>query len=221
MSIISLYFVYICGNIFNNYVEEGDDISLNRIKEIRKKKKLTLKQVSKKTGISVSSLSAYEKQEGDKGYRKPKIDKWIQLADFFGVSVPYLQGLTNYQGINIDQNSYQEFAEADASKNSNGDLYFTEKNWRNFVKSLTSQEALNNFKKIYAVINDLEIPVKKFTFNEITKNIDNLTELNQITEYVAYVYEILTASIVNKDAKSIELANKIKNIIDNSNEDEY
>lgn len=68
---------------------------MNRIKEIRKSKKLTLKQVSKETGISVSSLSAYEKQEDDKGYRKPKIENWIKLADFFNVSVSYLQGISN------------------------------------------------------------------------------------------------------------------------------
>ena len=30
-----------------------------------------------------------------KGYRSPKIDKWVQLADFFDVSVPYLQGFSD------------------------------------------------------------------------------------------------------------------------------
>lgn len=67
----------------------------NRIKELRKSKNLTLKQLSAKTGISVSSLSAYEKNAGEKGYRSPKIDKWVQLADFFDVSVPYLQGFSD------------------------------------------------------------------------------------------------------------------------------
>lgn len=68
---------------------------MNRIKEIRKKKKLTLQQVSNKTGISVSSLSAYEKQEGNKGYRNPKIENWIKLANFFNVSVTYLMGISD------------------------------------------------------------------------------------------------------------------------------
>ncbi|WP_418288233.1 helix-turn-helix domain-containing protein [Limosilactobacillus oris] len=67
----------------------------NRIKELRKSKNLTLKQLSAKTGISVSSLSAYEKNADEKGYRSPKIDKWVQLADFFDVSVPYLQGFSD------------------------------------------------------------------------------------------------------------------------------
>lgn len=68
---------------------------MNRIKEIRKNKKLTLKQVSEETGISVSSLSAYEKQENDKGYRKPKIENWIKLAFYFDVPVAYLQGVSD------------------------------------------------------------------------------------------------------------------------------
>lgn len=74
----------------------------NRIKELRKSKNLTLKQLSAKTGISVSSLSAYEKNAGEKGYRSPKIDKWIQLANFFGVSVSYLKGITQSRRGNLE-----------------------------------------------------------------------------------------------------------------------
>lgn len=68
---------------------------LTVLKNYEKSKNLTLKQLSAKTGISVSSLSAYEKNAGEKGYRSPKIDKWVQLADFFDVSVPYLQGFSD------------------------------------------------------------------------------------------------------------------------------
>lgn len=70
----------------------------NRIKELRQKNSLTLKELSqqlKNTGFNISpdSLSKYER-----GDRNPKIEKWQKLADFFGVSVPYLQG---YAKINI------------------------------------------------------------------------------------------------------------------------
>lgn len=70
----------------------------NRIKELRKQRKITLQQLSEQTGISVSSLSAYENNR-----RSPKIENWIKLADFFNVPVSYIQGmsLTPYlQGIN-------------------------------------------------------------------------------------------------------------------------
>ena len=43
--------------------------------------------------MSSSRLSQYET-----GRREPKLETWQKLADFFGVSVPYLQG---YAEINI------------------------------------------------------------------------------------------------------------------------
>lgn len=45
----------------------------NRIKELRKSKNLTLKQLSAKTGISVSSLSAYEKMRMKRAIALPKL----------------------------------------------------------------------------------------------------------------------------------------------------
>lgn len=77
----------------------------NRIKELRKKRKITLKQLSNQTGISVSSLSAYENDK-----RSPKIKNWVILADFFNVPVPYLQGAAfSKDQIGIDDN-FPQFA---------------------------------------------------------------------------------------------------------------
>lgn len=66
---------------------------VNRLKELRTQNNLTFRQLSEKLkemGIKISpdSLAKYER-----GDREPKIDKWQALADFFGVSVPYLQGI--------------------------------------------------------------------------------------------------------------------------------
>lgn len=67
----------------------------SKLKELRLQKNLTLKKLSdalKKEGtnISADSLAKYER-----GERKPKMDKLIQLANFFNVSVPELQGYKN------------------------------------------------------------------------------------------------------------------------------
>ena len=59
----------------------------NRIKELRENKKLTLVELSKKVKIPNNTLSQYENKK-----RNPKPETWQKLADFFGVSVPYLQG---------------------------------------------------------------------------------------------------------------------------------
>ena len=65
---------------------------MNRLKELRESKNLTFKELSnelksRNVSISPDSLSKYER-----GARNPKIDKWQALADYFNVSVPYLQG---------------------------------------------------------------------------------------------------------------------------------
>ena len=67
---------------------------MNRIKQLRKNKGLSIDQLSnelkmKNTPISSASISKYEREE-----RNPKIKSWEALADYFNVSVPYLQGLS-------------------------------------------------------------------------------------------------------------------------------
>lgn len=61
---------------------------MNRIKEVRKKKGLSLQQVADAVGVGNNTISRYET-----GKREPKLETWQALADFFNVSVPYLQGI--------------------------------------------------------------------------------------------------------------------------------
>lgn len=62
----------------------------NKIAELRKSKKLTIQQVADGIGVSNGTISRYEQ-----GIREPKLETWIRLADFFNVSVSYLQGVSN------------------------------------------------------------------------------------------------------------------------------
>lgn len=65
----------------------------NRIKELRQKNNLTLKELGQKVGLATNTISRYET-----GKREPKLETWQKLADYFNVSVPYLQGFTdNYK----------------------------------------------------------------------------------------------------------------------------
>ena len=60
---------------------------MNRIKELRQSKGLTQDELATKLGVTRQAVSLYEK-----GQRKPKIERWKKLADYFGVSVPYIKG---------------------------------------------------------------------------------------------------------------------------------
>lgn len=60
---------------------------MNRIKELRKKKHLTLKDMGSKLNMLDSTLSQYENEK-----RTPNEPTWQALANFFNVPVDYLKG---------------------------------------------------------------------------------------------------------------------------------
>lgn len=67
---------------------------MTRLKELRKKQKLTQQQVADAVGIGMQAYSYYEKEERD-----PSPNTLCKLADFFDVSVDELLGRTTEPGI--------------------------------------------------------------------------------------------------------------------------
>lgn len=68
---------------------------MNRLRELRKEKKLTLKEVSfqleqNNLKISPDALAKYER-----GDREPKLETWNKLAEYFKVPTSYLMGLSD------------------------------------------------------------------------------------------------------------------------------
>lgn len=71
----------------------------NRIKELRMDKGLSQNELAKKVGVSNQLISFYER-----GKRNPKIETWQKLADFFDVTVPYLQGISKIKEVDELEN---------------------------------------------------------------------------------------------------------------------
>lgn len=67
----------------------------NRIKEQRLKKNLKQSELGKIVGLSNNAISDIER-----GYRLTTIDKIVDLADFFDVSIDYLVGRTDNPEVN-------------------------------------------------------------------------------------------------------------------------
>lgn len=61
---------------------------MTNFQSLVKDSKLSLKEISQETGISYSTLGNY-----NQGTRTPKKENAKILADYFGVSIPYLLGL--------------------------------------------------------------------------------------------------------------------------------
>ncbi|MBJ7649659.1 helix-turn-helix domain-containing protein [Weissella confusa] len=72
---------------------------MNRIKSLRKSRNLTLEEMVNELLISnggqFKSITSTTLGRYERGEREPKLDTWQKLADYFGVSVPYLQGLAD------------------------------------------------------------------------------------------------------------------------------
>lgn len=60
---------------------------MNRLKELRKQKSLTLDEIAQETGIKRGTYNNYEN-----GKTNPKPEIWEKLAKYFDVPIPYLQG---------------------------------------------------------------------------------------------------------------------------------
>lgn len=66
----------------------------NRIKQLRLEQHKTQKEVGEAVGLSDRAIAHYEK-----GIREPKLETWQKLANYFDVTVYYLQGY----GLSINQ----------------------------------------------------------------------------------------------------------------------
>ena len=61
---------------------------MNRLRQVRKSKELTIKEVADEMGFQETRLHRYETEKSE-----PKKETWIKLADYYDVPVAYLMGL--------------------------------------------------------------------------------------------------------------------------------
>lgn len=74
---------------------------INRIKELRAEKNISQAQLAVAVGVTADAIGKYERSD-----REPKLKIWQKLADYFGVSVGYLQGIEDkYTGVMTDSES--------------------------------------------------------------------------------------------------------------------
>ena len=64
----------------------------NRIRELREPRNVSQEELATTLDTTQQSISLYES-----GKREPKLEVWQKLADFFNVSVPYLQGFDEHK----------------------------------------------------------------------------------------------------------------------------
>lgn len=103
-----------------------------RLKELRKEKKLTQEQLADNFFVNKSSISRYEKNT-----QVPELEILIKIAEFFDVSVDYLLGrsdnrTTNLYSADINNSTYTIELDKELKKD------LTKEELDNFIKYLIS-----------------------------------------------------------------------------------
>ncbi|MDI6522035.1 helix-turn-helix domain-containing protein [Leuconostoc suionicum] len=81
----------------------------NNIREERQKKGITLETMSEELSSQGLKISADGLAKYERGIREPKLETWKKLADYFGVSVSYLQGISDIDDSNVDYDNIIHF----------------------------------------------------------------------------------------------------------------
>lgn len=79
-------------------------IGMNRIRQLRKQKGVTLQKVEFDTGIKVRTFSNYEIRKSNPSREKTKI-----IADYFNVSEAYLLGYSDDDSSKLDFESVADY----------------------------------------------------------------------------------------------------------------
>lgn len=151
----------------------------NRIKKIRLKNKIDQQELANALSLTQQAISQYEN-----GKREPKLETWQKLADYFGVTVPYLQGISDIKDPK-EQEDFNKLVKIQDKLKHGGKLTDTDK-----------KEIVNLFKKPDSSIK------KRIEF--ITESDDlYLTELVKSGEKAYVKFKLLETN---------DLANKIMNL---------
>ncbi len=163
----------------------------NNIRLERKDQKKLLKDVSKDLQIPINTLSNYER-----GDREPKLETWKKLADYFGVDVGYLQGVTNVKNANTKM--YTSDPNKMTKEQFESELFSYVKKvgveqFRKEGDARVLQYASDNLAIILQVVNEIKKETfddPTFNYNEAISNLETRSKLyssiTELTDLAAY-----------------------------------
>lgn len=138
----------------------------NRIKELRLENGISQEELSKAIGVTRQAISLFEK-----GKRDPKLETWVKLADYFNVSIEYLQGQTDEKSIYIEfykVTTNERYTEKMNKILNNLKKNMTEKEWKEFINLET---------KISVTYSLLDTKTKNDLEQDLKKLIEKYTKL--------------------------------------------
>ena len=140
---------------------------MNKLREVRKEKGLTLNEVGKQIGLKNNTLSQYET-----GKREPKLETWKKLAKFYKFPVSYLQdidvddtiGQVNFNDLSTLGLFFYENKDWDKKENLENEIKLHE-NMVNNILYGPKESALNAINAYIEFISNLKDEVNNFDEN--------------------------------------------------------
>lgn len=213
---------------------------MNNIRELRKEKNLTLKELSselKKKDILLIASDTLGKYE--RGLREPKLETWQALAKYFNVPVPYLQGLgiSRSEAINyivdkiLDENERDNYFSIFRSiiknlryKLTRGDVDYINSNWGsglrfsdNFVRDSIDSDSSRYF--IENLINNNNRQALSYLVGKYLPLVNDYNFLASVPNNVAAYYTTIEKKYLD-DRLASNFSN-MKNILEKYQEEKY
>ena len=128
---------------------------MNRIKELRNKKGLTVAELANIINVSPSMLSNYENNKSEP--RNKEI--WTRLASFFDVSVPYIRGF------NANKIKLNDVQEDDLTEKLISILKYEDKTLNETIerRKKNREKMQNSFNKLSKLLNENELDSSKIS----------------------------------------------------------
>ena len=163
----------------------------NRLKEMRKKHNFTLDDIQKMTGIKRGTYSNYEN-----GNTEPKIETWQRLANFFGVSVSYIMGMSDIS----DPKRFTDFASFMDSINVSKTKDYL-KLPRNEILAFGNEDTINKFNILFNAVKHGIGALNEKELNKKINQLDQVSQLDDISFASSTMFELaLDANTGNKKA---------------------
>lgn len=158
--------------------------------------------------MSYITISQYER-----GKREPKLETWQKLADFFGVSVPYLQGISKVKDVDAFDD-FKSFLDYLSKIRKLPDRYSVE------TDELLAFYAEND-RRVFKLLGDvfLKLTRTKRTHKALEKAVKDISEnsdiqdISEINSIMLDVFVIMLQSETNVE-KSIKARKKIIDIVE-------
>lgn len=177
---------------------------MNRLKELRNQKGLTLDDIEAQTGIKRGTYSNYENSKTE-----PKLATWQKLADFFEVPVTYLQGISNNRRSITEFDDLEDWLKAVnetiVDKNGNTCAEADE------LKAVGTEGVLYDFYELFNAVFNFRTGSLGMEFKKLIEKISSVADLSEISDNVSEVFKmgIKAKSGDEKAAKSFEEISKV------------